>query len=116
MKKTFRIIGVVAVIVVLFAAIVASMNNKPSNSEKVWDEQMTLGNPEANNYFIVYSDIVCPYCVAFENAIIENEEEFQQYLKDGKFIHASSSRGVMVSDMSHKYWDKHFQCAGRVED
>lgn len=38
------------------------------------------------------------------------------YLKDGKFIHASSSRGVMVSDMSHKYWDKHFQCAGRVED
>lgn len=98
MKKTFRIIGVVAVIVVLFAAIIASMNNKPSNSEKVWDEQMTLGNPEAKNYFIVYSDIVCPYCVAFENAIIENEEEFQQYLKDHDILFE-----VRLSDFLYEY-------------
>ena len=54
MKKAFRIIGVIAVIVILIAAIVASMNKKPSNSERIWDEQMTIGNIEAENYFIIY--------------------------------------------------------------
>lgn len=37
------------------------------------------------------------------------------YLRDGKFVHASSSRGVIVSDLSERYWNNHFQCAGRVE-
>ena len=35
------------------------------------------------------------------------------YLRDGKFVHASSSRGVIVSDLSERYYDTHFQCAGR---
>lgn len=37
------------------------------------------------------------------------------YLKDGKFVHASSSRGVMVSDMSDKYWRDHYATSGRVK-
>lgn len=36
------------------------------------------------------------------------------YLKDGYFVHASSSRGVIVSHLTEKYYDTHFQCAGRV--
>lgn len=36
------------------------------------------------------------------------------YLKSGKFIHASSSKGVIVSDMSEKYYERTFVCAGRV--
>jgi protein-disulfide isomerase len=64
------------------AAIVASMNNKPSNSERVWDEATTVGNMEAKNYFIIYSDIACPYCIAFENAIIEHEEDFLNYINE----------------------------------
>ncbi len=36
------------------------------------------------------------------------------YLKAGKFAHASSSRGVMISDMSQAYYIKHFIVAGRV--
>ena len=80
MKKVFSIIGVIAVIVVIIAAIVASMNAKPSNSDKVWDTEMSIGNPDAKNYFIIYSDLVCPYCVAFENAIVEHEDDFQKYI------------------------------------
>ena len=57
MKKAFRIIGIIAVIVLIIAAITASMNNKPSNTDKIWDTEMTIGNPEAKNYFIVYSDL-----------------------------------------------------------
>lgn len=37
------------------------------------------------------------------------------YLKEGKFVHASSSRGVMVSDMSEKYWVQHYATSGRVK-
>lgn len=36
------------------------------------------------------------------------------YLKENKFVHASSSRGVVVSDMRQNYYQKHFCQAGRV--
>jgi cell wall-associated NlpC family hydrolase len=37
------------------------------------------------------------------------------YLRNNKFVHASVS-GVMISDMSDGYYDKHFVGAGRVVD
>ncbi len=37
------------------------------------------------------------------------------YLKENKFIHASSSRGVVVSDINEKYYIEHFLKAGRVK-
>ena len=86
MKKAIRIITIIAVIGLIFAAIIASTTAKPSNAEKVWVKEMTIGNLEAKNYFIIYSDLVCPYCVAFENAIIEHEEEFQKYLEDNDIL------------------------------
>lgn len=81
MKKIFRIFSIILVVGVIIAAIVASMNSKPTNAEIVWDEQMTVGNINAKNYFIIYSDIVCPYCVAFENAIVEHEDDFKNYIE-----------------------------------
>ena len=98
MKKFLRIFGIVAVVVLIVAAIVASMNNKPSNAEKVWDEQMTIGNLEAKNYFIIYSDLVCPYCVAFENAIVEHEEDFQKYLAENDILFE-----VRLSDFLYEF-------------
>lgn len=35
------------------------------------------------------------------------------YLKKGKFIHASSSRGVIVSKLDEDYWKKHWLSGGR---
>ena len=98
MNKFWRISGIVVVIVLIIAAIVASMNNKPSISDRVWDQQMTIGNPDAKNYFIIYSDLVCPYCVAFENAIVEHEEEFQNYLADNDIL-----LEVRLSDFLYEY-------------
>lgn len=37
------------------------------------------------------------------------------YLKERKFVHASSSKGVMVSDMQDKYWREHYAVSGRVK-
>lgn len=98
MKKTLRIIGIVAVIGVIIAAIVASMTAKPSNAEKVWDKDMTIGNLDAKNYFIVYSDLMCPYCIAFENAIVEHEKDFQKYIADNDILFE-----VRLSDFLYEY-------------
>ncbi len=37
------------------------------------------------------------------------------YLKRNKFIHASSSRGVVVSNLSENYYKKHWISGGRVK-
>lgn len=37
------------------------------------------------------------------------------YLSEGKFVHASSSSGVMVSDLSDRYWRRYYAGAGRVQ-
>ena len=36
------------------------------------------------------------------------------YLKDNKFAHASSSKGVRISDITEDYFIRHFYAAGRV--
>lgn len=37
------------------------------------------------------------------------------YLKDGKFVHASTSMGVVVSSLNERYYDKHWLQGGRVK-
>ena len=37
------------------------------------------------------------------------------YLRDGKFAHTSSSRGVMISDLADTYFAARFFAAGRVD-
>ncbi len=36
------------------------------------------------------------------------------YLGEGKFVHASSTRGVLISDLQQKYYRQHFAGARRV--
>ena len=75
-------VGIFAVAIAIIAAIMASINAKTPISEKVWYEEMTLGDMDAKNYFVIYSDIACPYCIAFENAMIEHKDELIGYLKE----------------------------------
>lgn len=37
------------------------------------------------------------------------------YLKNKKFAHASSSRGVMVSSLHEDYWHTYWLCGGRIK-
>lgn len=37
------------------------------------------------------------------------------FLKEDKFIHASSSKGVIVSNLQERYYQRTFVCAGRVK-
>lgn len=38
------------------------------------------------------------------------------YIGNDKFVHASTSNGVTVSEMSNVYWNKRFYAARRVID
>ncbi len=78
MNKIGRILGVIAVVALLAGAIIFSMK-KPSTAELIWDKDTVIGSPDAKNHFIIYSDLLCPYCVAFENAMAENEESVEEY-------------------------------------
>jgi murein DD-endopeptidase / murein LD-carboxypeptidase len=37
------------------------------------------------------------------------------YLKNDKFVHASTSKGVIISDMNEAYYKKYFHSAGRLK-
>ncbi len=98
MKKALRIIAAITIFVVIIAAIIISQNNKTSSNGIVWDQETTIGNPEAKNHFIIYSDLVCPYCIAFENAIVENEDAFKEYIEQNDILYE-----VRLSDFLYEY-------------
>ncbi|MDO4611836.1 MAG: thioredoxin domain-containing protein [Candidatus Saccharibacteria bacterium] len=98
MQKALRIGGIVAIVGLIFAAMISSMTATTPNSEKVWDPEMTIGNMDAKNYFVIYSDIACPYCIAFENAIIEHQEEFEKYIEEKDVLVE-----IRVSDYLYEY-------------
>ena len=37
------------------------------------------------------------------------------YLRDNWFVHASTSRGVIINSLDEAYYDKYFFCAGRLK-
>ncbi len=133
MPKALRITALTAVIAVILGAIIASVSYHPSNFDQVWDPATTVGSPDAKNYFIIYSDLVCPYCVAFENAIVENEESFQQYIEANDILvevrlsdflyeygesnpeHSLfSALGVYCAKNEGKFWDYYNHAVSRV--
>ena len=70
----------------------------------------------------------------FENGTISDEDYWEQSKKaintqvdaadilercrnrnSGKFIHASTSQGVIVSNLREKYYTQHWLCGGRIK-
>lgn len=96
-KKVLRWGAVILVAVAVILGIIASFSVGEGDNE-VWDENTTVGNLKAKNHFIIYSDLMCPYCVAFENAIFENEEEFQNYISKNDVLVE-----VRLADFLYRY-------------
>lgn len=96
--KIARIIGIVTIIVIIVAAMIASFSYKTPIADKIWDKDTVIGNQDAENYFIVYSDLVCPYCIAFENAILEHHQEFEKYIAENNVLYE-----VRLSDFLYEY-------------
>lgn len=84
--KALRTIAIVGVIGALFLLIVVNSSTKQTPSDQVWNESATVGNLDAENYYIMYTDLLCPYCDFFSRAIMDNWEEFEQYLADNDIL------------------------------
>ena len=83
----FRIAGVLAVIVLIVVAVTMGMGRKKPIAETVWYPEMTLGDMEtAENHFIIYSDVACPYCIAFEAAMVDHHDELMNYIAENKIL------------------------------
>ena len=98
MNKAGRIALLTVVIVVILGAVIASVMPKPKDNGEVWYEEMTLGDRNAKNHFVVYSDLVCQYCIAFENTLIENQDELMKYLDENDIF-----LEIRLSDYLYNY-------------
>ena len=82
-----RVKAILAVAVVgLVVALVVFNATRPVDTETtVWNQAMTKGNPETGKHFMMYTDIFCPYCDKFSNALHANAEDFNaNYIDNGK--------------------------------
>lgn len=98
--KIIRGVGIGAVAILLLSVIFMSVTKKPNYAEKVWDERATMGVPaeEAKHHYIMYTDVMCPYCNFAARLMIDNEEEFKKYLEENQIVFE-----VRMTDFLYKY-------------
>jgi lipoprotein Spr/probable lipoprotein NlpC len=71
------------------------------------DQQSTLGTA------ITQSELAAGDLVFFRTGRATRHVGI--YLEDGKFLHASTEKGVMISRMDHPYWAKNYWKAVRLK-
>jgi hypothetical protein len=74
------VVGGIVAIIFLGIIMVALSSSLEETPREIWYSEMTMGDQDAKNHFIIYSDIACPYCIAFENAMIEHQEDLDKYI------------------------------------
>lgn len=99
MKRAIRIIALVLVFGLIFALILFNMNAPKNHSDTVWDERATLGAMDAENYYVMITDLACPYCDAFSRVVTEHKGELISDYIEGKSILYE----VRVTDFLYEY-------------
>ena len=98
MSKTVRTIILVLIVAAFFGLFIFSSTRPVDISGKVWSENMVLGDVEnATRHYIVYTDLMCPYCNYYARTIQANDEEFQKYISENKIAYE-----VRVTDMLYE--------------
>lgn len=84
--RILRTVAIVVVAALLIGAFVASVTHRAPASDQAWDLAMTQGNSEAKNLYVMYTDIMCPYCDVFSRAVMEHQDEFEKFLADNDVL------------------------------
>ena len=98
-----RTIALIAVVVVFLGLIIASVGAKPSIADQVWNEAATVGNLDAKNYYIMYTDLFCPYCTPFSRAVMEHWDEFENYLAENDILFEVRLTDYIYLDYGSEY-------------
>lgn len=75
---------IIIIVVIVLIAIGFSMGQ--ITVDPVWNSSMTIGDQDAPNHYIMYTDLLCPYCDVFSRAVLNHWDEFQEYLAENKII------------------------------
>lgn len=84
--RIIRTAAITAIIGIFLALIIFNASQKPSLETKVWDMRTTVGSAEAEHHYIMYTDLMCPYCDAFSRVVKDNLDEFKRDYIEGKSI------------------------------
>ena len=102
--KFLRIGGILAIAVVLFLIVIISLTSKTPISEQVWNPATTLGDAEtANHHYILYTDVMCPYCAVLAQTIQHNQSEFENWLSEHKVLYEVRATDYLYEGGSSKY-------------
>jgi protein-disulfide isomerase len=77
-----------------------AVSPKAAKSFETWEPEMTLGSATAENHFIEYLDMMCPYCAKFYFALHSNYDEFKRDYLDTNKIYFELRLADIISDHS----------------
>lgn len=88
MQRVIRVGVLVAVIGFLGGLVVFNTLNPTPPDMTVWNEAMAKGDAStAKHHFIMYTDIFCPYCDKFSDAVAANQDHFNKhYIEDNNVL------------------------------
>ena len=100
-SKIIRIIGLAVVGALLLFVVISAIisGSDTSHDSKVWDKRTTIGKMDAKNYYIMYTDMACPYCSVFSREIMNHQDEFERDYIEGQDILFE----VRVTDYLYEY-------------
>lgn len=99
MQRIIRVGILVLIIGFLgFLVIYNTLNPAPPDMT-TWNAAMAKGDPEtAKHHFVMYTDIFCPYCDKFSDAVAANLEDFNKhYIEDEKVLFE-----IRVTDVNYE--------------
>ena len=97
--RVLRGVGVGAVVLALLSVIAYSVSYKAPLSDEAWDTNFTLGDLNgAKLHYVMYTDIMCPYCDVFSRATHEHADEFLSFIEEHKILYE-----VRVTDFLYEY-------------
>ena len=133
MQKVIRIVALVAVIGLLVGLVIYNTLNPAPPDMGVWNEAMSKGDAKtAKHHFVMYTDIFCPYCDKFSDAVAAHKDEFMTDYIEGKKIyfeirvtdmnylagHSNNSKpageGAYCAAKQEKFWDYYYALLGQI--
>lgn len=84
--RIIRTIAIVAVVCAFIGLIFASLISQPSPAGQAWTAAMTTGPEDAKSHYVMYTDLMCPYCDVFSREVMAHWDEFQAYLSEHNIL------------------------------